>query len=591
MYRSNGNFEAFGRPEKPAGIDGKTAHFVGSGLASLAGATFLIRDAQLPGDKITIYEELGLPGGSMDGILDEHKGFIIRGGREMEAHFETLWDLFKSIPSLSVEDASVLDEMYWIHKINPSSNPARAIHDKGARIDHMTDLTLTRGAAEELMKLVLTREEDLQDKRIDEVFGKEFFESHFWLYWATMFAFEPWASALEMRRYTLRFIHHISTLSDLTSLRFTRYNQYESLIKPLVAYLEGHGVTFVYNTQVDNIDLDSTGSSKQAKRIHLTENGESKTVDLTENDLVFVTNGSITESSTYGDNDTPAPVVTDDGGAWSLWKNLAGQDASLGKPEKFCENIPDANWSISATVTLTDDKIWPYIEKITGRDPRDGEIVTGGPCTIADSSWLYGFTVSRQPHFAAQDPQKALVVWLYGLFSDKPGDYVKKTIRECTGAELCAEWLYHMGVPSDQIDGLARDSASTVPCNMPYITSYFMPRALGDRPLVVPKDYSNLAFIGNFAETERDTVFTTEYSVRTAMEAVYTLLGVDRGVPEVFDSSFDVRVLLSSIYYLNDRKSLTEIKFPFIEKLIGKAALKKIEGTYIEELLQDAKLI
>ena len=203
-----------------------------------------------------------------------------------------------------------------------------------------------------------------------------------------MFAFEPWASALEMRRYTLRFIHHISTLSDLTSLRFTRYNQYESLIKPLVAYLEGHGVKFVYNTQVDNIDLDSTGSSKQAKRIHLTENGESKTVDLTENDLVFVTNGSITESSTYGDNDTPAAVVTDNGGAWSLWKNLAGQDASLGKPEKFCENIPDANWSISATVTLTDDKIWPYIEKITGRDPRDGEIVTGGPCTIADSSWL-----------------------------------------------------------------------------------------------------------------------------------------------------------------------------------------------------------
>ena len=146
MYRSNGNFEAFGRPEKPAGIGGKTAHFVGSGLASLAGATFLIRDAQLPGDKITIYEELGLPGGSMDGILDEHKGFIIRGGREMEAHFETLWDLFKSIPSLSVENASVLDEMYWIHKINPSSNPARAIHDKGAKIDHMTDLTLTRGA-------------------------------------------------------------------------------------------------------------------------------------------------------------------------------------------------------------------------------------------------------------------------------------------------------------------------------------------------------------------------------------------------------------------------------------------------------------
>ncbi|GAB2652245.1 oleate hydratase [Gordonia jinhuaensis] len=591
MYRSNGNFEAFGRPLKPADIDGKKAYFVGSGLASLAGATFLIRDAQLPGDKITIFEELALPGGSMDGILDEHKGFIVRGGREMEAHFETLWDLFKSVPSLENENASVLDDMYWIHKIDPASNPARALQNRGEKIDHIKDLTLTRGASEELMKLVLTREEDLQDKRIDEVFGKEFFQSHFWLYWATMFAFEPWASALEMRRYTLRFIHHISTLSDLTSLRFTRYNQYESLIKPLVANLENHGVTFVYNTQVDDIELGAGTSSRFARTIHLTENGESKTIDLTENDLVFVTNGSITESSTYGDNDHPAPVETDHGGAWSLWKSLAAQDSALGHPEKFCENIPEANWSISATVTLTDDKVWPYLEKITGRDPRKGEIVTGGPCTIADSSWLYGFSMSRQPHFAAQDPQKELVVWLYGLFSDKPGDYVKKTIRECTGAELCAEWLYHIGVPEDQIDDLAHNSASTVPCNMPYITSYFMPRALGDRPLVVPQGYTNLAFIGNFAETERDTVFTTEYSVRTAMEAVYTLLKVDRGVPEVFDSSFDIRVLLSAIYYLNDRKSLTEIKFPLIEKLIGKAALKKIEGTYIEQLLEGAKLI
>ncbi|MEV7694032.1 oleate hydratase [Microbacterium sp. NPDC089189] len=274
-----------------------------------------------------------------------------------------------------------------------------------------------------------------------------------------------------------------------------------------------------------------------------------------------------------------------------MWKTLAERDRSLGYPEKFSENIPDANWTISATVTLTDDKIAPYIEKITGRDPRNGKIVTGGPCNIKDSSWLYGFTMSRQPHFAAQDPQKELVVWLYGLFSDKPGDYVKKTIRECTGAELTAEWLFHLGVPVDQIDDLAHNSARTIPCNMPYITSYFMPRAVGDRLLVVPEGSKNLAFIGNFAETERDTVFTTEYSVRTAMEAVYTLLNVDRGVPEVFASSFDARMLMNALYYLNDKKPLAEIKLPLVGRLVEKAALAKVKGTYIEELLADAKLI
>ncbi|MFE6857757.1 oleate hydratase [Nocardia sp. NPDC057668] len=610
MYRSNGNFEAFARPPKrDAGPDRKV-HLVGGGLAGLAAAVFLIRDGGVPGDSITVYEELQIPGGSCDGLFDEHKGFIIRGGREMEAHFETLWDLFRSVPSLDTPDASVLDDMYWAHKSDPSTNPNRAIHNRGKRIEEMNELTLTPGAIQEILNLALTREQDLDDKRIDEFFGEEFFASNFWLYWATMFAFEPWASAMEMRRYLLRFVHHIATLADLSSLRFARYNQYESLIKPLVAHLESHGVVFRSATQVLDVLVTDAGGSKTVTEIELLvgattgdttgvaagsaglgNRGTTEKIAVGPDDLVLITNGSITESSTFGDNDTPAPVVTDRGGAWKLWKTMAERDRAFGRPEKFCENIPEANWTISATVTLTDDRIAPYLQKISGRDPRDGRIVTGGPCTIKDSNWLYGYTMSRQPHFAAQDPKQELVVWLYGLFSDKPGNYVNKTIRECTGAELTAEWLYHLGVPIDEIDELARTSARTVPCNMPYISSYFMPRALGDRPQVVPKGSRNLAFIGNFAETERDTVFTTEYSVRTAMEAVYTLLDVDRAVPEVFASSFDVRTLLQALYYLNDRKPLAEIPLPLGGKLIEKAALKKIKGTYLEELLQDARLL
>jgi oleate hydratase len=126
---------------------------------------------------------------------------------------------------------------------------------------------------------------------------------------------------------------------------------------------------------------------------------------------------------------------------------------------------------------------------------------------------------------------------------------------------------------------------------MPYITSYFMPRALGDRPLVVPSGSKNLAFIGNFAETERDTVFTTEYSVRTAMEAVYTLLDIDRGVPEVFASSYDIRELLKAAYYLNDKKELSEIKVPWLMRRVEHHEMKKINDTFVEELLQNAKLL
>lgn len=147
-----------------------------------------------------------------------------------------------------------------------------------------------------------------------------------------------------------------------------------------------------------------------------------------------------------------------------------------------------------------------------------------------------------------------------------------------------------MGVPEEKIAEMAH-AATTIPQHMPYITSYFMPRALGDRPKVVPDNSKNLAFIGNFAETPRDTVFTTEYSVRTAMEAVYTLLDIDRGVPEVFASAFDVRMLLNAMYYLNDQKKLTDLELPLTEKLAIKGMLKKVKGTYIEELLKQYKLM
>lgn len=405
-----------------------------------------------------------------------------------------------------------------------------------------------------------------------------------------MFAFEPWASAMEMRRYLMRFCHHIDSLSNLSSLRFTKYNQYESLIQPMVKFLEDKGVQFTYNTHVENIQVDTSSDSKVATEIDMTTNGKDNSIKLTENDLVFVTNGSITESTTYGDKTHPASVEHELGSSWSLWENLAKQDPAFGNPDVFCKNIPEANWVISGTITLTDDQVVPYIEKISKKDPHSGSIVTSGPVTIKDSNWLYGYSISRQKHFKRQKDNE-LVVWVYGLFSDKPGNFVHKKITECSGDELCEEWLYHIGVPTDKIEDIAKNHANTIPAHMPYITSYFMPRKVGDRPLVVPKGSKNLAFIGNFAETERDTVFTTEYSVRTAMEAVYTLLDVDRGVPEVFGSAYDVRVLLRAIYYLDGKKKLEDIKLPFKERMVEKKVMEKIHGTYIEELMKDAHLL
>lgn len=591
MYYSNGNYEAFARPEKPRDVDKKSAYIVGSGLAALSAACFLVRDGRMKGEHIHILEAGKLPGGACDGVQDSTRGFVMRGGREMENHFECLWDLFRSIPSLEDPELSVLDEYYRLNKHDPNSSLCRATVNRGEDANTQNKFTLSDKASMEIVKLFLTPNEDLYDKTIDDVFDEEFYRSNFWLYWQTMFAFETWHSALEMKLYFQRFIHHIGGLPDFSALKFTRYNQYESLILPMVKYLEDHSVRFQYDTRVLNVLFDVSGEKKVARQIVCLHGGTEETIDLIEDDLVFLTNGSCTDSSAYGDqNHAPVLNVTDgEGECWKLWKNIAVQDPAFGRPEKFCSNIEKTNWE-SATVTTLDNRIPPYLQKICKRDPFSGNVVTGGIVTCKDSAWYMSWTINRQGQFKAQ-PKDQLCVWVYGLFTDRPGDFIKKPMRECTGEEICQEWLYHVGVPEDQISDMARNSANTVPVMMPYITAFFMPRAKGDRPLVVPEGCVNFAFLGQFCETPRDTVFTTEYSVRTAMEAVYTLLDVDRGVPEVWGSVYDVRVLLDSTCKMMDGKKLEDVKLPFIAELVGKKALKKVRGTVVEELLERYHLI
>ncbi|GGG98400.1 oleate hydratase [Staphylococcus pragensis] len=591
MYYSNGNYEAFARPKKPENVEGKSAYLIGSGLESLAAACFLIRDGQMDGSKIHVLEELSKPGGSLDGAELPMKGYVVRGGREMENHFECLWDLFRSIPSLEIEGASVLDEFYWLNKEDPNYSRCRVIEKRGHQLATDGDFTLTKQAIKEIVALCLKREADLNDVKISDVFSNDFMHSNFWIYWKTMFAFEPWHSAMEMRRYLMRFVHHIGGLADFSALKFTKYNQYESLLRPMIAYLKSHDVQFQYDVQVLDIKVDVTTKEKVAREIQLKRQGQLETITLTPNDFVFMTNGSITESSTYGDNDTPASPDHQPGGSWNLWRNLAKQSPEFGYPEKFYQDLPDKSWFVSATVTTNNKTIIDTIERICKRNPLSGKTVTGGIITVNDSNWQMSFTINRQQQFKTQ-PKDEMSVWVYGLYSNVEGDYIHKPIIECSGSEICQEWLYHIGIPDNQIENLAHNHCNSIPVYMPYICSYFMPRAVGDRPLVVPKDSRNLAFIGNFAETERDTVFTTEYSVRTAMEAVYQLLDIDRGVPEVVASEFDIRVLMEALYELNDRKNLTELaEQNKIQQFALNAFLKKIKNTYIEELLQQHKLL
>ena len=591
MYYSSGNYEAFARPLKPEGVDGKSAYIVGSGLAALTAACYLVRDGQMKGEHVHILEKEQIAGGACDGWKFENIGYVMRGGREMDNHFEVMWDLFRSIPSIETEGVSVLDEYYRLNKADPNYSLCRATVNRGedAHTDGKFDIS-DKGAME-IMKLFFTPNEELQNKRITDVFDDEVLNSNFWLYWRTMFAFENWHSALEMKLYIQRFIHHIGGLPDFKALRFTKYNQYESMILPMVKYLESFGVQFHFGVKVVNVKFDCTPERKQATRIDVIRDGNEESIDLTENDLVFITNGGCVENSAIGSQNTPAPYNygIKKGGGWDMWKKIAAQDPSFGHPDKFCSDPEQTNW-MSATVTTLDQRIIPYIKNICKRDPFSGKVVTGGIVTAKDSSWLLSWTINRQPQFRSQ-PKDQCLVWVYALFSDKIGDFVKKPMRDCTGKEICMEWLYHIGVPENEIEDLAEHSANTVPCMMPYITAFFMPREYGDRPDVVPQGAVNFAFLGQFAETKRDTIFTTEYSMRTGMEAVYTLLNIDRGVPEVWGSVYDIRALLDATVKLRDGKKITDMDYNLIERFALKKLLEKIKGTDVEKILKEYNVI
>lgn len=596
MYYSSGTYEAFAHPEKPEGVEKKSAYIIGTGLAGLTAAFYLVRDGQMPGNHIHLLEKLELAGGSCDGYKDVHKGFYMRGGREMDNHFEIMWDVFRDVPSIETPNVSVLDEYYWLNKHDPNYSLCRATVNKGE--DAHTDklFKLDKDSAMALSQLFITPEADFEDKKISDVLPESFWETNFWLYWQTMFAFQKWSSALEMKRYLCRYVHHIDGLPDFSALRFTKYNQYESMILPLIEYLKKHDVDVQFGMDVKNVVIEEVDGKKTAKQLIYIKDNEEHSIPLTADDLVFITNGCCTDTSSYGDQ-THAPdlshIVNGQGESWDLWKNIAKQanHDEYGHPDVFCSNTEATNW-MSATVETSNEDIIQHIMNICKRDPRAGKVTTGGIVTVKDSvnNWFLSWTINRQPQFRSQNKDTVLV-WLYALHTDTEGNYIKKAMRDCTGEEICQEWLYHIGMDESKIKDYSENACNTTTCFMPYINAFFQPRKNVDRPKVVPEGAVNFAFIGQFAETPRDTIFTTEYSMRTGMESVYTLLNVDRGVPEVWGSQYDIRELLRAAYYAVDKKKINELPLNFKEKMLLKTVLKNVKGTDLELLLRDTGLI
>lgn len=556
-------------PHAPKNIKTRKAYLIGGGIGSLASAAFLIKDAHMPGKNIHVLEQLSILGGSMDGAGTAEKGYTARGGREIEEHFECFMELFSFIPSLSDKSRSVLDEFREFNLKEPIESHCRLVEKQGEKADFST-LGLTKKHAMELAKLHLVSEDALGATTIEQFFDPSFFETNFWYFWASMFAFEKWHSVVEVKRYMERFMHLIGGMNKLQGILHTEYNQYDSLILPLITWLKEHDVCFDSGCKVTDIDFDFVNNEKVATAIHYIKDGKSEVINVKREDIVLFTNGSMTENTTRGDLDHAAILNRSaEKGCFSVWEKLAQKSGDFGHPEKFCADIDKSKW-LSFTITLKDDDIvFPYLYNLTGDKPGMGGLVT-----IKDSSWFMSWVVPKHPHFINQ-PDNVKVLWAYALNMDVPGDYVNKTFAECTGREMFTELLYHMGL-AERIPEILSHTVNVIPSIMPYITSQFMPRVAGDRPAVIPPGSKNFGFLGQFAEVPDDCVFTVEYSVRSAMMAVYGLLDLEKKLDPVYPSQYDIRVLTNAA-----KTCLGIDKLPLKNIPLGEL----IKNTMLEQLL------
>lgn len=511
-------------------------YLIGSGIASLASAVYLIKDAGVPGANIHILEKDKIAGGACDGAGDKEKGFVVRGGRMHEMHYECYWDLLSYIPSCDDPKISVRDESYEFNKRFVSNGQARLLKD-GKKID-VSSYGLTFAQQKDFLKLTYVSEKSLGNKRIEDWFDSDFFESKFWYIWTSMFAFQKWSSLAEMRRYMKRFIHLVDGLYKLGGVMRTKYNQYHSVVVPIKRYLEEKGVQFDFGHEVVDIDFNLSSDEKTATVIHLKNEDE---IVLGDQDFVFITNGSITESS---DNGTwkKAPVLKGiaESGSWKLWKKLAEKDPLFGNPSPFCDHIDLQKW-YSFTATFHDNTFHDYMENFSGN--VDG---TGGLVTMVDSNWFMSIVIARQPHFPNQ-PNDVKIFWGYGLYPDRKGNFVNKTMAECNGEEILQELFYHLKIQELMKPVQEAGKLNCIPVAMPFIDSLFMPREIGDRPDVIVKGATNFAFLGQFAEAPKDCVFTVEYSVRTAQMAVYGLFDTPKEVHPMYDSAHNPKYLLAAL--------------------------------------------
>jgi oleate hydratase len=514
------------------------AYLVGGGIASLAAAVFLVRDGGFDGPSVRILEELPVAGGALDGAGDPEGGYVTRGVRMLkEESFSCTWNLLDSIPSLTAPAKTVREEIREFNAGSSTSAGARVVGRNHEILD-AAELGLSSGDRLDAIRLLVLPERVIGSRRIDDFFREHFFSTRFWVMWRTMFGLQAWSSAIEFRREIERFVQ-LPTIDTLSGALLTVHNQYDSIVRPVCAWLTERGVVIECGTRVTDLEISQSEQKRRVSSIRYERDGSPGTYHLGAGDYAFVTLGSMTADAAYGDDNRAPELIRDKrDGAFRLWEAIAAKAPDFGRPHVFAGNVDQTKWE-SFTFTMRSPLLLKRIEEFSGSASG-----TGGLMTFGDSGWLLSITVPPQPHFAGQ-PDGVYTLWGYGLYTDRPGDYVPKTMSQATGQEILTEVVGQLGFSADLEE--IRRTTTVIPVMMPYIISQCQPRRAGDRPLTVPRGAENFAFLGQYTEVPVDAVFTVEYSVRGAMHAVYQLLGVGKEIPGIYRALADPRAVFRTL--------------------------------------------
>lgn len=534
----------------------KKAIMIGAGLSNMAAAVYLIQEGKWSGDQITFYalDNYGSNDGSptqdvkddywnKNHPMENQKGYIARGGRMLNYRtYVDLMDLLDRVPSMTEPCLTAAEDTRQFDAAHPTYDKARLLTGGQGIVDG-GKLGLNNKSRKLLTQLIMmpdSQEEKLDNITIADYFkdNTEFFESNFWFMWETTFAFRTRSSAQELRRYMHQMIYEFTQIEHLVGVNRTRYNQYESIMKPLINYLEKEGCHIVLNRRV--VDWKFKDSKMQDEitvtGLHMvnTKTDENEFVPVDNDTAVIFTNGSITDSATLGDFNTPAAKNMDYGAASSLWKKASDHFYNLGNPDKFFADRDASEW-VSFTLTTKNHLFLNEIARITTQEPGNAlnSFISTEPVTpLGQKDVTMSIVVHHQPHFTSQKPNET-VLWGYFLYPRRHGEIIDKPYIEMTGKEMLQELIGQLSKVdpgpiniSDKEEEIMDSVINCIPVYMPYASALFNNRAKSDRPKVIPKHSTNLAFTGEFVEQPYQMIFTENSAVRSGEIAAFHFAGI-----------------------------------------------------------------